>query len=275
MPSARLLTLTTRPVPSAPIFLLTPICHARLTALGSPPSASAFTVELALAPAAFASGSVGAVDDLGVESVTGATPVAAVVVVLDATAAPAPAFEPPLVMLNCTDWARMAWLPVCAETRLIWNAVPTGHAPFGNETWAVFCTLGEPVDWLWVRVTSLPGRKPCCECQRRRGRRDAYASGITREGYVYGATHLVAELHLERVGIRANGLPGNHLGAGTALPDRVLVRVEHLDCGRAGEDGKGREGERAGSVHCDVGGGVGKERGLPGGRTRRGQLNEA
>lgn len=71
-----------------------------------------------------------------VERVTGAT--AAGVVALEA--APEPD-EPELVMLNWLDWARMAlppWGLGWVLTRLIWKAVPTGHAPLGKVTWAVF-----------------------------------------------------------------------------------------------------------------------------------------
>ena len=40
--------------------------------------------------------------------------------------------DPPEVMLNWFDWARIAALPLVDEvTRLIWKAVPTGQLPLG------------------------------------------------------------------------------------------------------------------------------------------------
>lgn len=72
---------------------------------------------------------------------------------VDATA------EPPAVILNIFDWARMALL---AETRLIWNSVPVGHAPL-YVTVAELTVLADPVDWFATSEYGELGRKPACE----------------------------------------------------------------------------------------------------------------
>ena len=74
--------------------------------------------------------------------------------------APEPELDPPEVMLNCSDCARMAWFPFNEVTRLTWKAVPTGQLPSGKVTETVFTLLAEPVDWLATSVTGELERKP-------------------------------------------------------------------------------------------------------------------
>ena len=96
-----------------------------------------------------------------------------------------PLDEPPEVMLNWLDWARMAESEPVDETRLIWKAVPVGQAPSGYVTVTELTWLAAPVLWFWTRVTGEFVRKPACS-QRQPGEEPKRGQESDRRGSFAG-----------------------------------------------------------------------------------------
>jgi len=148
---------TDLPIEAAPVALVTALGRALFDEVAPVDAPAGWPFVLVTA------GMVDAADDRVElpEMVVGAEPVE--------DEADEPLEDPPEVMLNCGDWARIAESELVDETRLIWKAVPVGQAPLGNVTVTELTWLAAPVLWFWTSVTGELVRKPAWgqSCSRR------------------------------------------------------------------------------------------------------------